>query len=290
MEKTLFGLSVAATTPFTMRGEIELKTFRQHVTTLMENGVDSVTFFGTTGEGPSISLDEKLTFLSYLCPKYLDPVDAIVAIICSNVADAKNEIVRYNNLGINKFLIAPPYFFGNPSSSGVKKWFSSIFSTQVSVKNQFILYNIPQVTGVTIENDLITELKKDFGSQMIYGIKDSSGDMERAKTYLHNKGFMVAIGDERLIAVSMALGASGSICGLSNIFPQEILEIIKTRQKNTGINALITELLKFPITPGVKAILALKTENDIWLNVRPPLIEVSKEQIFILKKILTKIE
>ena len=286
MEKTLFGLSVAATTPFTMRGEIELKTFRQHVTTLMENGVDSVTFFGTTGEGPSISLDEKLTFLSYLCPKYLNPSDAIVAIICSSTADAKTEITEYNNLGINRFLVAPPYFFGNPGSLGLKEWFSDIFSTQVQTNNRFILYNIPQVTGVTIENDLISELRQEFGNQIIYGVKDSSGDKARAKIYLKNKGLMVAIGDESLIADCVSLGASGSICGLSNIFPQKILQIIKSRCKDAQINALIVEILKFPVTPGVKAILALKTQNDIWLNVKPPLIKASEAQITCLKQIM----
>ena len=252
----------------------------------MQSGVNSFTFFGTTGEGPSINLNEKIEVLSYLCPNVLNSNDAIAAIICSCTADARTEISKYNNLGINKFLIAPPYFFSNPSILGLKEWFSEIFSTQLQAHNQFILYNIPQVTGVTIENDLIAELKQDFGSQVVYGIKDSSGDMERANTYLKNKDFIVAIGDERLIADSMALGASGSICGLSNIFPQEILEIIKNRQKNTEINALIMELLRFPITPGVKAILALKTQNDIWLNVRPPLIKVSKEQISSLKKCL----
>ena len=282
----MFGLSVAATTPFNRQGKINLDTFGEHITTLMQSGVNSFTFFGTTGEGPSIKLNEKIEVLAYLCPNVLNPNDAIAAIICSCTADARTEISRYNNLGINKFLIAPPYFFSNLSNLGLKEWFSEIFSTQLQAHNQFILYNIPQVTGVTIENDLITELKKDFGSQIIYGIKDSSGDMESANTYLKNEDFMVAIGDERLIADSMALGASGSICGLSNIFPQEILEIIKNRQKNTEINALIMELLRFPITPGVKAVLALKTQNDIWLNVRPPLIEVSKEQISSLKKLL----
>ncbi len=282
----MFGLSVAATTPFNRQGKIELNTFGEHITSLMQSGVNSFTFFGTTGEGPSINLNEKIEVLSYLCPNVLNSNDAIAAIICSCTADARTEISKYNNLGINKFLIAPPYFFSNPSILGLKEWFSEIFSTQLQAHNQFILYNIPQVTGVTIENDLIAELKQDFGSQVVYGIKDSSGDMERANTYLKNKDFIVAIGDERLIADSMALGASGSICGLSNIFPQEILEIIKNRQKNTEINALIMELLRFPITPGVKAILALKTQNDIWLNVRPPLIKVSKEQISSLKKCL----
>ena len=282
----MFGLSVAATTPFTRLGEIDLETFRQHVITLIDKAINSITFFGTTGEGPSIGLDEKLKVLSYLCPKYLNPDDAIVTIIRSNTADVKIEISAYNDLGISKFLLAPPYFFGNLCSLGLKEWFSDIFSTQLEANNQFILYNIPQMTGVTIENDLISELRQKFDSEIIYGIKDSSGDIERPKIYLENKGLMVAIGDERLIADSMSLGASGSICGLSNIFPQKIVKMIEDCRKDTEINTLIEEILKFPVTPGVKAILALKTRNDIWFNVRPPLIQASKSQIAGLKKVM----
>ena len=282
----MFGLSVATATPFTRQGEIELETFRQHVTRLMETDVSSITFFGTTGEGPSISLDEKLKVLYYLCPKYLNPSDAIVSIICTNTADAKKEIANYNQLGINRFLIAPPYFFGNPCGLGLREWFSEIFSAQVQTNNQFILYNIPQMTGVEIENELISELREKFGNRIVCGIKDSSGDMKMAKRYLKNKGFVVAIGDERLIADTVALGASGSICGLSNVFPQKILQMIKSHGKDSQIDSLIVEILKFPVTPGVKAILALSTQNNIWLNVRPPLAEASKAQITCLEKII----
>ncbi len=282
----MFGLSVAITTPFTKQGEIDFESFRQHINVLMHDGVNSVTFFGTTGEGPSISLDEKLHVLSYLYPKYYNQRHAILAIICSSSADAITEIKNYNNLGFNKFLIAPPYFFGEPSNRGLCEWFSEIFSTSFQFKNQFILYNIPQITGVTIENDLISELRQKFGNQLIYGIKDSSGDMARAESYLTNEGLMVAIGDERLIADSVSLGASGSICGLSNIFPKQILRMIHSNRKSAKLNALIDEILKNPVTPGVKAVLAIKTQNEKWLNVRPPLIEAPKEQINCLKDIM----
>ena len=74
--------------------------------------------------------------------------------------------------------------------------------------------------------------------------------------------------------------------GLSNIFPQKIVKMIEDRRKDTAINTLIEEILKFPVTPGVKAILALKTKNDMWLNVRPPLIQASKWQIASLKQVM----
>ena len=282
----MVSLSAAVTTPFTDQGEIDLKTFREHVVTLMNSGVNNITFFGTTGEGPSISFNEKLGVLSYLCPKYLDPENTIVAVICSNSDDARNEINSCNTLGIHRFLIAPPHFFRDPSVAGLKKWFSSVFSTFVETNNNFLLYNIPQLTGVFVDNNLISELQKEFGSDLIFGVKDSSGDIMSARSYLTNNKLMVAIGDERLIAQAVSYGASGSICGLSNIFPRKILQILQSGSKNEQINSLIADLLKYPITPGVKAVLALKTQNDLWLNVRPPLIKASTGQINRLKPLL----
>ena len=122
------------------------------------------------------------------------------------------------------------YQFKDPKTAanlfGLKEWFSEIFSYYRKTDNNFILYNIPQVTGVRVENRLISELRQEFGPHLVYGVKDSSGSLESAKSYLEDRNLMVAIGDERLIADSVSLGASGSICGLSNILPKEIIKIL----------------------------------------------------------------
>ena len=275
----MFGLSVATTTPFNSDGEIAIDTLRYHVVNSINSGAKSITFFGTTGEGPSLSFSEKYKTISYLVPNYLKEDQVVVAIICSNAKDVVTEINKYNKIGIYRFLISPPYFFGNISSFGLKEWFSEVFSCYLKTDNNFILYNIPQVTGVRVENSLISELRQEFGPHLVYGVKDSSGSLKSAKSYLEDEDLMVAIGDERLIADCMSLGASGSICGLSNIFPQKILKILETRSESREVNNLVESILKFPVTSGIKAALAIKTQNDIWLNVRSPLIRAPKIQI-----------
>ena len=285
----MFGLSVATTTPFTSEGEIDLGILKHHVVNSINSGAKSITFFGTTGEGPSLSFSEKYKTISYLIPNYLKEDQVVVAIICSNAKDVVSEINKYNNIGIYRFLISPPYFFGNISSFGLKEWFSEIFSRYLKTDNNFILYNIPQVTGVRVENNLISDLRQEFGRHLVYGVKDSSGSLESAKSYLQDRNLMVAIGDERLIADCMSLGASGSICGLSNIFPQKILKILETRSESREVNNLVESILKFPVTSGIKAALAIKTQNDIWFNVRSPLIRAPKIQVRELRTYIEKL-
>ena len=77
MVKILFGLSVAIATPFDKKNEIELNEFRNHISYLISYNIKSFTFFGTTGEGPSISLKEKIKSLEYLLSQFsLQPVRA----------------------------------------------------------------------------------------------------------------------------------------------------------------------------------------------------------------------
>jgi len=106
MVKILFGLSVAIATPFDKKNKIELNEFRNHISYLLKYNIKSFTFFGTTGEGPSISLKEKIKALEYLLSHELKTKQTYVSIIQSSYKTAKLEIESYNKLGIKNFLVS----------------------------------------------------------------------------------------------------------------------------------------------------------------------------------------
>ena len=75
------------------------------------------------------------------------------------------------------------------------------------------------MTSVGLSVGLIDRLKKAFPGQ-VAGVKDSSGDWANSQALLeHHADLHILIGDERLLAKAMNLGASGTICGLANIAP-----------------------------------------------------------------------
>ena len=285
MVKILFGLSVAIATPFDKKNKIELSEFRNHISYLLKYNIKSFTFFGTTGEGPSISLKEKIKSLEYLLSHELKTKQTYVSIIQSSYKTAKLEIESYNKLGIKNFLVSPPFFFKELHKDALESWFTNLFNS-ISNQNSILLYNIPQITKIRIDAELIRRLQNQFSDNFVKGVKDSSGDIEQTNKFLKHNSIVTTVGDERLIAKVLKLGGDGSICGLSNIYPKEILDVIENKQENPSINKIVNKILNFPVVPAIKTLLYLKTKNKIWLNVRPPLIKSSNQIINDLKKII----
>ena len=285
MVKILFGLSVAVATPFDKKNKIELNELRNHISYLIRYNIKSFTFFGTTGEGPSISFKEKIKSLEYLLSHELKTKQTYVSIIQSSYKTAKLEIENYNKLGIKNFLVSPPFFFKELHKDALESWFTNLFNS-ISNQNSILLYNIPQITKIRIDAELIRRLQDQFSDNFVKGVKDSSGDIEQTYKFLEHNSIVTTVGDERLIAKVLKLGGDGSICGLSNIYPKEILDIIENKQENPSINKIVNKILNFPVVPAIKTLLYLKTKNKIWLNVRPPLIKSSNQIIDELKKII----
>jgi len=282
----MFGLSVALSTPFSQGGAIDSKLAVLHSKRVLQNGANSITLFGTTGEGTSLSQTEKLKILRTLIKEDILARQIIVAVMTSSLQDVVSQCIEYHELGVRRVLLAPPFFFKDLSFEGLLKWYSAVFVALRPLEIQFILYNIPQLTMVPIEPKLISALQDKFGSEMVFGVKDSTGNLSGTLEFLKNKDLMVAVGDERTLADAMCHGASGAICGMSNIFPNELAEIINTKTHNPMINKMTNLIVKAPVTAGVKALLAIKLNENKWLNVRSPLNPSSEAHQLLLKNAL----
>lgn len=282
----MFGLSVALSTPFSQGGAIDSKLAVLHSKRVLQNGANSITLFGTTGEGTSLSQTEKLKILRTLIKENILASQIIVAVMTSSLQDVVSQCIEYHELGVRRVLLAPPFFFKDLSFDGLLNWYSAVFLALRPLEIQFILYNIPQLTMVPIEPKLISALQGQFGSEMVFGVKDSTGNLKGTLEFLKNKDLMVAVGDERTLADAMCHGASGAICGMSNIFPNELAEIINTKTHNPMINKMTNLIVKAPVTAGVKALLAIKTNENRWLNVRSPLNPSPDAQQLLLKNAL----
>ena len=109
--------------------------------------------------------------------------------------------------------------------------------------------------------NLLIRLQEKFGTNFIKGVKDSSGDINQTSEYLKSNNIMTTVGDERLIARTLKLGGDGSICGLSNIYPNEISDVIKTKKNNQHINKMVNKILKYPVVPAIKTLIIPKNKK-----------------------------
>jgi 4-hydroxy-tetrahydrodipicolinate synthase len=170
--------------------------------------------------------------------------------------------------------MAPPFYFKGVTDEGLYAWFARVFEKLGAQARDVILYNIPSVTAVPLSVELIGRLRADF-PEVVSGVKDSSGDFTYTKRLLAAHGDLaILIGDERNLSEGVRLGAQGSISGLANICPGDLNAMIASGRDDARIPLMVDEVLKHPVTPAVKALVAHRTGDAAWLNVRPPLVAI----------------
>ncbi|MCG5476401.1 MAG: dihydrodipicolinate synthase family protein, partial [Sinorhizobium fredii] len=166
----------------------------------------------------------------------------------------------------------PPFYFKGVSDEGLFAWFCEVLEMLGTAAGGVILYNIPSVTQVTLSVELIARLNQALPG-VVTGVKDSSGDWAYTQKLLaaHND-LAILIGDERYLAEGVHLGAEGAISGLANVCPQPLLGLAQDGRGDARINGLVDEVLKYPVIPAVKALVAHRSGERAWLNVRAPLV------------------
>jgi 4-hydroxy-tetrahydrodipicolinate synthase len=274
-----FGLSVALATPFAEDRSIDLPRLVAHGLQSLTDGCDSLTVFGTTGEGASLGLNERNRALGALVGAGVDPAkQLVIGIAAANVEDAIAQGRAGLMLGCPSFLLAPPFYFKNPGDEGLFDWLAAVLTGLGPKASNVILYHIPQVTAVGLSVALIDRLKKAFPHQ-VTGVKDSSGNWENTQALLKHHGDLhILIGDERLLAKGMQLGASGTICGLANIAP-DLMQGPVNGIEELRVAAMIDVVLPFAVTAAVKALIGHRRNDPVaWSRMRAPLRSLSEAE------------
>jgi len=276
MEKAVYS---AVLTPFKRDLSIDKKLFLEHCEFLLKNKINLAPL-GTTGEANSISVSEKLDLIKMLAKSDLPKKKIMIGTGNSSHTDAAlltKEAIRRK---IFTVLVLPPFYYKNVSDEGVYQYYKNIIDDVKSKSLRLFLYNIPQVSGVAISVDLIQRLKKKY-SDIVAGIKDSSGDFENTKLYKNIKNFIVYPGSEKFLMDGLTIGCSGCISATTNVNIQaakliklyNLPEGEKLNQKVMNVRSIFE---KYPVIAALKAIKFKENEN--WMYIRPPLISLNIQQ------------
>lgn len=274
-----FGLSCALALPCNPDSSIDYGRLTSHARRCLEAGCSSVTVFGTTGEGPSVSLTERERVLGALTAAGIDlRRQALGGVLAASAGDAADQARVLIDHGCRGVLLGPPFYFKNVTDEGLYRWFSQVGEKIGPQARDLLLYHIPGVTHAALSVDLIGRLKSAF-PKLVAGVKDSGGDWAYTEQLLQTHADLILlIGDERHLAAGVRLGAQGAISGLANVCPDILLTLIEAGKEDPRVIRLVNELLKFPVTPAVKALIARQTNDPAWLTVRPPLVALSEAQ------------
>ena len=281
------GLIAPILTPFDNQLAVDQEKFNALAQRLLSNGCAGLAPFGTTGEALSVGSEERKVALEGLIKSGVDPAVLIPGTGLCNLLDTAELCRHALQLGCAGVMTLPPFYYKGMSDQGLYDYFVRLIETINDKRLKIHLYHIPQVSGVGLSIALVARLHNEF-SEVVVGIKDSSGDWENTKALLGIDGLIVYPGAELPVIEAIRLGAPGCISATANLNSARIAEVISLchagewevaaakHESVCGIRKLFQEYA--PI-PAQKALLARQSGQPSWGNLRPPFQPIATERV-----------
>jgi 4-hydroxy-tetrahydrodipicolinate synthase len=259
--------------------------FAAHAVALLEAGCGGVTPFGTTGEGPSFSVSERIEGVNALVAGGVPAARILVSVGCTALPDAVALVRHAQDVGAWGALLLPPFFFKGVSDAGIVDACAQVIEATADRPLRVVLYHIPQVAAVSLSHSVIAELLRRFPNNIV-AIKDSQCD--RAHSLALAEAFMpplgVHVGNELDLPALAARGSRGAVSGLANFMPRVVHRLAtepdaaRTAADHARVDRLLGWLGGYALIPALKAIMAAQRADAAWLRVRAPLVALDAAQ------------
>lgn len=137
------GLWAASATPVAPDGSIDHAALTAHARRLIARGCDGLVLFGTSGEGPSFSIMERLAAAEALLRSDIPAAKLALGTGCSAIGDTIAMTRASLSLGVTEAMILPPFYFSNPPDDGIEDAFAELFDRVADDRLSACLYHIP---------------------------------------------------------------------------------------------------------------------------------------------------
>lgn len=211
------GSMVALVTPMNADNSLDWASLHKLVDWHLEQGTHAIVAVGTTGESATLNVNEHLAVIK----KVVDQVNGSIPVIAGTGANSTSEAVELTqaakDVGVDACLLVTPYY-NKPTQEGLFLHHAHI--AQAVAIPQF-LYNVPGRTGVDMKPETALRLAK---IPNIIGIKEATGDLERAKLLIEQapSSFAIISGDDATAVDLILLGGKGDISVTANVVPAAI--------------------------------------------------------------------
>ncbi len=280
----IHGTFCAALTPLSADYTINKELFLKHCNNLLLDGLDGLAIFGTTGEGNSFDVQEKIEAINYLIDNNISPDKLVPGTGLCSIRDTVIYSKEVAKLKVKAVLVLPAFYYKNVSNEGVIEFYKRVVEEVGDSDLKYILYNIPQVSGVSIGFEIIEQLIKRFPNNVV-GMKESSGNLDNMlKITKYFNDFSLFSGSDSLALKVCKRGGAGAITATSNISGKLLCYIINNYKKELETeNFQLLQKLQEQIRETsfthetistLKAFLSVKSNNENWNRVNPPLIKI----------------
>lgn len=292
------GIWPALLTPLTASLDIDIPAFAAHCRNLLAAGCAGVTPFGTTGEGPSFTVAERIAAIDGLIAAGIPAGRILVSTSAAALPDAvtlTRHAVQADCFGV---LLLPPFFLKGVPDQGIIDSFALVIDQVADARLRVVLYHIPQISGVPLSHHVIETLVKRY-PQTIIGIKDSGCQRDwslgLARAFMppvpqaNRSGIQVWVGNEPDLQVMAAQGTVGAVSGLANVTPRLIARMVadhkgaRADRDMARTLALLSILGGYGLTAAFKGVMAIQSGNPGWRRVRAPLVALSDAEFAALE-------
>ena len=214
------GSIVAIVTPMHEDGSLDFGSLRNLVDFHVREGTDAIVVVGTTGESPTVNVEEHCELIKATVEHAAGRIPIIAGTGANSTAEAIELTEFAKKAGADMALSVVPYY-NKPTQEGLYRHFKAIAE---AVELPVLLYNVPGRTVADMSNDTILRLAQVPG---IIGVKDATGNFDRACDLIARapKDFALYSGDDMTCVSTIMMGFHGNISVTANVAPQMMHEM-----------------------------------------------------------------
>jgi len=238
----LTGSLVAIATPMRTGGALDLPALGRLIDFHVENGTAGIVVVGTTGESPTVDVDEHCSLIKAA----VEFARGRIAVIAGTGGNATSEAIALTEFakkaGAQSGLSVVPYY-NKPTQEGLYQHYRAI-AARTSLP--IIVYNVPGRTGCNVEPRTLARLS---GIPNIVGVKEASGNMQQMceVCLAVPASFTVLCGDDALALPLMAVGGRGVISVASNLVPDRMAGLVNAALAGDFAAARATHAALLPL-------------------------------------------
>jgi 4-hydroxy-tetrahydrodipicolinate synthase len=268
-------------TPMRDDGALDAREAARLATWLVDNGSTGLVIAGTTGEGPTLSDDEKLTLFRSVVDSLQTRAPVIANVGTNDTRRSVEFAKRAADCGVHAIMAVGPYY-NKPPQSGLTQHFTAIAE---ATELPMMIYNIPGRTGVNILPETIIALAD---HPKIVAVKESSGDIGQLAEIAARApaSFDCYSGDDHLALPHAAVGGCGVVSVASHVAGLDIAEMFATfaqgdNERATAVHQRLMPLFRalFTVTSPIPVKAAVGMLGFATGSCRAPLCELSADQM-----------
>jgi len=275
---------VAACTPCDKNLKFDEGVYKDMMAYFKDQGADGVVVLGTTGEYPSFAMAERKK-IAEVALKHRSGLNVIVSSGTPNFVETIELSLHAQANGADGLLIIPPFYYKNPKTEGLTRYYSLIFD---QVKIPINLYHIPGTSAVPVTHELLHSLEH---YPNLGGIKDSTGNAEGYAAFVKEfpkLNMRSGTGNNLKTAFQNGMGA---ILAEGNLFTKQIAAVYSAHRQGKDIDAPLAKLREAQQLlrqGGVFSYGPMKYARSLLMGTRqtyqrPPNLDVTEEQKTIIK-------